>query len=619
MICCSGCSDSPHLISYNTSDSEPIIATGNTAGSLNWLSWMMDRYHTRFDVYTDANAAGNHFSMRGRMAPIFSESGVPPMNEQCTDTPHSGRTCIMATFIPLGNNWGGWYFMNGVLDNGTAPIENWGDIPDAGVDLTGATTLSFWARGQNGGERVKFFTGGIGWPSDSSAKKPYPDSLPQLSTDWVTLTPEWTKYTILLGEQNLSSVLGGFGWASSSIENNGNPVIFYLDDIRFDKSRLTEPRFVVSYQTIPSDEDFDEVLTNVGFTYDNVLVLFAYLARGEPDDIKRARILADALVYAQEHDPYYTDGRLRNAYQGGDIALPNGWYSNGKAGTVRMPGWYNLSLKKWTEDVYQISSDTGNMAWAMLGLLGVYEATGDKKYLSSAEQLGAWIDEHCADERGTGGFKAGVIGWEGSTTPLLYKSTEHNLDLYAAYSRLVKITGKERWNQDAERARIFVLSMWDDEEGKFYTGTRTDGVTINRDVIPLDCQTWTVLSLRDVLTEDQKNRALLYAENHMRVGDGYSFAYSNEKNLTTCVWFEGTGQMALACRETGLSERSDEIIRFLENSVENGGLYATDEPKLYTGFDTAVGDPWYYYYRKHIGATAWKVLTEEGVNPFWME
>jgi len=617
MIICSGCIGGSDSDVLDENADEPVINSSGTAGSLEWLSWMMDRYHTGLDVYSDADAAGNHFSMRGRMAGSQGDWIVPVMNEQWSQDSHSGKTCIQAKLLSDPGNWGGWYFMNGVLNNGTAPIENWGDYPDSGVNLTNAKKLNFFAKGEKGGERVEFFMGGIGWPSDGNPGKKYRDSSRQLSTDWITLTPEWKEYSINCSGTDLHSILGGFGWVSSYRENDGRPITFYLDDIRYETDRTEDPRFVTSYKTVPSDDDFDEVLNNVGYTYDNVLVILAYIARGEPDDIKRARVIADALIYAQDHDRYYSDGRLRNGYQAGDVSLPPGWFSNGKVGTVRMPGWYNLSEHQWFEDKYQVSSDTGNQAWAMIGLLGIYGATKDEKYLNAAEKLGSWIDEHCSDDRGAGGFTAGFSGWEKNEGKQLYKSTEHNLDLFAAYSRLGAYTGDERWKQDAENAKGFVLSMCDEDEGKFFTGTAADGATINKDVIPLDCQAWTVLSLKYVLTGDQKTRALRYAEENMRVGDGYSFAYSKEKDLPGGVWFEGTGQMALACKENGMPDRSEQIDGFLEKSSQNGALYATDKPKLYTGFETALGDPWYYYHRKHIGATAWKVMAEEGMNPFW--
>ena len=111
-------------------------------------------------------------------------------------------------------------------------------------------------------------------------------------------------------------MLGGFGWAASAGKNNKKDIAFYLDDIKYDKSRLSDKRLLVSYETISSSLDFDTIMRNVAFTYDNALALIAYLARGTTDDMKRAKYLADAFVYAVNNDRYFSDGRLRNAYQG---------------------------------------------------------------------------------------------------------------------------------------------------------------------------------------------------------------------------------------------------------------------------------------------------------------
>ena len=64
--------------------------------------------------------------------------------------------------------------MNGVLEGEeTQPEANWGDYPDAGVNLSGAKRFSFWAKGKNGGELVEFFAFGVG---TGTVTKPYPDS-----------------------------------------------------------------------------------------------------------------------------------------------------------------------------------------------------------------------------------------------------------------------------------------------------------------------------------------------------------------------------------------------------------------------------------------------------------
>jgi len=301
-------------------------------------------------------------------------------------------------------------------------------------------------------------------------------------------------------------VLGGFGWSVDAVLNqNGNSheILFYLDNIRYEldstkvEIRSAEPRFLVSYKTIVSDHDFDKIMRNTAFTYDNVVALLAFMAE---KDFKRAGLLAEALVYAQENDRYYDDGRIRNAYQGGDLWLPPGWNPHGKADTVRMPGWYgddpdNPDDKKWFEDEFQVSTHTGNVAWAMLALLAYHEAGGGDKYLRAAIRMGDWIEVECHDDRGAGGYTGGYEGWEPTPEKIYYKSTEHNIDLFAAFQRLYQITGDDRLQERAAWSKGFVLAMWDPIEKKFWTGTKVDGVTINKDNIPLDAQPWALLAL----------------------------------------------------------------------------------------------------------------------------
>ncbi len=574
-----------------------------------YLAQVMDQFHTSFDVYTDADAAGNHFVARGMMSNDVEREPVPAMNEAYTTNPRSGITCIEATFEAQGKNWGGWYFMNGVLDGDeTKPGENWGEVPNAGVDLRGATTLTFWARGANGGERVEFFAFGVGRKNGVPVED-HPDSSTKVTTGFVTLTTTWKEYVLDLGGRDLSYVLGGFGWVTKAENNAGKDITFYLDDITYDKPRLSEPRFLVSYETVVSGEDVDLVLRNVAFTYDNALALLAFLARG---DVERAGLIADAFVYAQEHDRYYTDGRLRNAYQGGDLVLPPGWTPRGKVGTVRMPGWYDENREEWLEDRVQVGTYTGNVAWAMLALLAYYEQAGGGKYLAAAERMGDWVETSCRDSRGQGGYTAGFEEWEPNPLELTYKSTEHNIDLYAAFQRLYLLTGQEKWRNRADHAKFFVLGMWDTQQQVFWTGTTGDGATVNKTVIPVDIQAWAVLALGE---EGKGYRgALGYAESHLSVGMGFDFNQDRDG-----VWYEGTAQMAAAYAFDGQTENWQSRIQFLQAARdESGGIVAASKDGLTTGFYLADGRPWLYYHRLHVGATAWLALAEGRVNPFWL-
>lgn len=106
------------------------------------------------------------------------------------------------------------------------PENNWGDNP-SGYNLSGFSHLTFWARGQQGGERAEFKIGGI--------TGSYPDSLqPVLSTGIQTLSTEWKQYSIDLSGKDLSHTIGGFVWVSSRNENPNGCIIF-LTDIQLEK------------------------------------------------------------------------------------------------------------------------------------------------------------------------------------------------------------------------------------------------------------------------------------------------------------------------------------------------------------------------------------------------
>jgi len=570
-----------------------------------YLAEVMDQYHTTFNVYTDADAAGNHFSARGAIAEI-DDTKVPYMNENYIINPHSGTSSIECSFSPQAGSWSGWYFLNGYLTGtATKPGLNWGDLPDAGVDLSGSSSLTFWARGSKGGEKVEFFAFGTGYDMN----KPYKDSSNKVSTGVVTLSTTWTRYSLDIRGRNLSYVLGGFGWVATAPNNQNQNITFYLDDIQYDKTRLADPRFLVSYTTINSSYDFDTILRNTAFSYDNAIALLAFIA---DNDIPRARLIADAFVYAQNHDRYFGDGRIRNSYMGGDLVVANGWTPNGRSNTVRIPGFYNPVTKEWNEDKFQVSTHTGNVAWAMIALLTLYENTGGDQYLSAAEKMGDWIENNCYNSTGIAGYTGGLEGYDQSQFPLTYKSTEHNIDIYVAFKKLYRATNNSTWNLRAGKAKGFLNAMWDSSEGKFWIGTLPDGSTINTIPVVLDIQAWS--NLADDGNEIQYRPAITYSNLHLFVGNGFDF--NDDRDGT---WNEGTAQMAVAYKATGSTAQWERAVTYLKsNQSLDGGIFASDKDGLTTGLDVTSGTPWLYYHRLHVGATGWMVFAETGRNPYWL-
>lgn len=147
------------------------------------------------------------------------KKGMPilQLNDQYTGNSHTGPTCIKISYIPSSLKWAGIYWQS--------PADNWGD--KEGRSIRGANKITFWARGENGGELVKFKAGG-------TKGKRYTDSF-EKSNAAVELTKEWKEYEIDLSGENLNSVIGAFAWsASSDSDVNPNGLTFYLDDIRYE-------------------------------------------------------------------------------------------------------------------------------------------------------------------------------------------------------------------------------------------------------------------------------------------------------------------------------------------------------------------------------------------------
>ncbi len=133
------------------------------------------------------------------------------LDDSWKEKTHTGSSCIRVSFSdPKG--WGGVAWQN--------PANNWGD-DEGGVDLTGAKQLSFWARGEKGGEVVDFKLGMI------QKNKPYWDTA-KVSLEKVKLTAEWKQYVIPLTGKDLSRIVTGFAFA---VKGKHDPVTFYLDDM----------------------------------------------------------------------------------------------------------------------------------------------------------------------------------------------------------------------------------------------------------------------------------------------------------------------------------------------------------------------------------------------------
>ena len=168
-----------------------------------------------FYIYVDRGSINNHFIPSGWMG----DYGDIRYDAGDSVDPYLGNSCIKIVYSGKGSQgarWAGIYWQN--------PANNWGTV-DAGFDLSKAEKLTFWAKGEKGGERIEEFkVGGImGEYSDSDLAVIGP----------VILTPEWKQYTIDLKGKDMSYIIGGFVWATN-VDVNPEGATFYLDEIRFE-------------------------------------------------------------------------------------------------------------------------------------------------------------------------------------------------------------------------------------------------------------------------------------------------------------------------------------------------------------------------------------------------
>lgn len=168
-----------------------------------------------FYVYADKGSVSNHYIPSGWMG----DSSDLKIDVGSLENPYFGKSCLKITYLNKASNgarWAGMYWQN--------PPNNWGGV-DGGLDLSKATKITFWARGDKGGERIEEFKMGglMGEYSDSDTAAVGP----------VVLDKEWKQYVIDLKGKDISYVIGGFAW-STNLDVNPDGAIFYLDEIKYE-------------------------------------------------------------------------------------------------------------------------------------------------------------------------------------------------------------------------------------------------------------------------------------------------------------------------------------------------------------------------------------------------
>lgn len=133
-----------------------------------------------------------------------------------TTDPHSPPACIQIRYSALGSQK-----QNNAAIYWLRPSSNWGP---RGTPLDQYRRVTFYARGERGGEQAEFRVGGV--PGDSIQ--------PEATSGVLVLGAEWQQYFIDLSKkENKSNVVAGFAWITDKSQNP-NGCTIYLDDIAYE-------------------------------------------------------------------------------------------------------------------------------------------------------------------------------------------------------------------------------------------------------------------------------------------------------------------------------------------------------------------------------------------------
>ena len=401
---------------------------------------------------------------------------------------------------------------------------------------------------------------------------------------WAVLLAVAVGAGLLLGVGQASAALQ-LGAASRTELTTARPGVShayqFLNQMMDRYARGSLPRLVQSYTGgVLGAENY-----TASSTYDDALVVDAYLAQRTPVGQGRAETTGNALLTAL----------AQSAPQGG------GLYDDYAPDPLRLPADVQPEATAQT---------TGDASWAGDALVQLYAATRLPAYLTGAENLAGWIQANTSDVRGQGGYTG---GYAGSGIKLEWKSTEQNTDVYAFFSLLARESGLPGWATRASAARTFIVSMWNPAQQRFSLGTMTDGVTTNDSPQTEDVNSWSSLALRS-----PAYAASVWDVTSLAAAAGPLQGVSICPGDRTGVWFEGTAHLADALESRGQPGDSAQAAAYLADLAyaqargpnEDGlGIMAASKD----GLTDCAGDS--VYASLHAGTTAWYILAASGVNP----
>ncbi len=160
-------------------------------------------------------------------------AGGITIDDSCPNTPALGDKCIKIIYDKDIGPWG----------TGVRCLASYqADPPDHSMclDLTGFTKLSFKAKAAENNTKITF------WMGSKDKTEPIHDTCGEnkVSSAPSELSTTWKEFTIDLAEKDMSDINTVFGFIIGEGDNGGdgepNPVIFYIDDIRYHGLTITD-------------------------------------------------------------------------------------------------------------------------------------------------------------------------------------------------------------------------------------------------------------------------------------------------------------------------------------------------------------------------------------------
>jgi hypothetical protein len=129
-----------------------------------------------------------------------------------------------------------------------------------------------------------------------------------------------------------------------------------------------------------------------------------------------------------------------------------------------LPGYWDAARNQWIADAYQISTATGNVAWAALLLLNLNQQAPAPRYLDATARLLAWIEQRTRATVDPDGYNGGWYGWDDAQSAQTWKSTEHHIDIAMAAAWAGRAGARPEQTRQAGTALAFVSRMWSPQQ-----------------------------------------------------------------------------------------------------------------------------------------------------------